>query len=146
MVCARTHPIARRRKPPLALLRGYDWVLPPEGSYTRLSIEQLFLRAGLDCPRAAVTSMSFHANLRLAAEGSLLAMAPRSAARAVRDVLGLVLFPMDWGREDTAVTLIWREASLGNAALVALLECFASRGAAPSRPVEVARATAASSS
>jgi DNA-binding transcriptional LysR family regulator len=124
MVCGRTHPIARRRKPSLALLGECAWVLPPEGSYTRLAIEQLFLRAGLNCPRAAVTSMSFHANLRLAAEGSLLAMAPRSAALALRDVLELVVFPIDWGREDTAVTLVWREASLGNPALVALLECF----------------------
>jgi len=124
MVCGAAHPIARRRKPSLASLREYDWVLPPEGSYTRLAIEQLFLRAGLNCPRAAVTSMSFHANLRLAAEGSLLAMAPRSAALALRDVLDLVLFPMNWGRESTAVTLIWREASLGNRALVELLECF----------------------
>lgn len=124
LVCGRAHPIARRRKPSLARLREYDWVLPPEGSYTRLAIEQLFVRAGLNSPRAAVTSMSFYANLRLAAEGSLLAMAPRSAALAMRDVLDLVLFPMDWGREDTAVTLIWREASLGNRALVELLECF----------------------
>jgi DNA-binding transcriptional LysR family regulator len=124
LVCGRGHPLARRRKPSLPLLRRYDWVLPPEGSYTRLAIEQLFLRAGLNAPRAAVTSMSFHANLRLAAEGSLLAMAPRSAALAERSVLGLVLFPMDWGREDTAVTLVWREASLGNPALAALLACF----------------------
>jgi DNA-binding transcriptional LysR family regulator len=100
------------------------WVLPPEGSYTRLAVEQLFLRAGLKAPRAAITSMNFHANLRLVADGSLLAVAPRSAALAVRDVLDLLLFPIDWGREDAAVTLVWREASLGNPALVALLECF----------------------
>jgi DNA-binding transcriptional LysR family regulator len=124
LVCSRAHPIARRRKPSLALLREYDWVLPPEGSYTRLSIEQLFLRAGQKGPRAAITSMSFHANLHLAAEGSLLAVAPRTAALAEREVLDLVLFPLDWGSEDTAVTLVWREASLGNPALVALLECF----------------------
>ncbi|MBK9607406.1 MAG: LysR family transcriptional regulator [Betaproteobacteria bacterium] len=124
LVCGRGHPVARRRKPALALLGEYDWVLPPEGSYTRLTIEQMFLRAGLKGPRAAITSMNFHANLRLAAEGSLLAVAPRSAALAVREVLDLVLLPIDWGREDTAVTLIWREASLGNPALVALLECF----------------------
>jgi DNA-binding transcriptional LysR family regulator len=124
LVCGRGHPVARRRKPSLARLREYDWVLPPEGSYTRLAIEQLFLRAGLRSPRPAITSMSFHANLRLAAEGSLLAVAPRSAALAVRDVLDLVLLPMDWGREDTAVTLVWREASRGNPALVALLDCF----------------------
>ncbi len=124
LVCGRRHPIARRRRPPLALLREHDWVLPPEGSYTRLAIEQLFLRAGLKGPRAAITSMSFHANLRLAAEGNLLAVAPRSAAAAVREALGLVLFPIDWGREDTAVTLVWRESSLSNPALAALLECF----------------------
>ena len=124
LVCGRGHPIARRRKPPLATLREYDWVMPPEGSYARLAIEQMFRRAGLKGPRAAITSLSFHANLRLVAGGDLLAMAPRSAALAVRKTLGLSLFAMDWGREDPAVTLVWREASLGNPALVALLACF----------------------
>ena len=124
LVCGRRHPIARRRKPALARLLEYDWVLPPEGSYTRLTIEQQFLRAGLRAPRAAITSMNFYTNLRLVADGSLLAVAPRSAALAMREALDLVLFPIDWGREDTAVTLIWREASLANPALVALLECF----------------------
>lgn len=123
LVCGRRHPIARQRKPALALLRDYDWVLPLEGSYTRLVIDQLFLRAGLKSPRAAITSMSFHANLHLVAEGSLLAVAPRSAARAVQQVLDLALFPIDWGHEDTAVTLAWREASLSNPALATLLEC-----------------------
>jgi DNA-binding transcriptional LysR family regulator len=68
--------------------------------------------------------MSFHANLHLVAEGSLLAVAPREAALAVREVLDLVLVPIDWGREDTGVTLAWREASLGNPALTALLDCL----------------------
>ena len=72
LVCARSHPVAKRRKPSLPRLQEYDWVLPPEGSYTRLSIERLFLRAGLRTPAPVITSMSFHANLRLAAEGSVL--------------------------------------------------------------------------
>lgn len=124
LVCGRGHPIAGRRRPSLATLRAYDWVLPPEGSYARLAIEQMFLRAGLEGPRAAITSLSFHANLRLVAHDSLLAVAPRSAARAVQKALGLSLFTMDWGREDPAVMLVWREASLGNPALAALLDCF----------------------
>ena len=124
LVCGRRHPVARRRNPTLALLREFAWVLPPKGSYTRLAVEQLFLRAGLQGPRAAVTSQSFHANLRLAAEGSLLAVAPRSAAVAERDVLNLVIHPLKASLPDTAVTLAWREASLGNRALVVLLECF----------------------
>ena len=124
LVCARSHPVARRRKPALAQLRAYDWVLPPEGSYTRLEVEQMFLRAGLRAPRPAVTSMSFHANLRLAAEGALLAMAPRSAALAVRESLDLALFPIDWGRDDARLALVWREPNLANPALAAFLECF----------------------
>ena len=123
LVCGRRHPLARRRRPTLESLREHAWVLPPEGSYTRLAIEQLFLRAGLRAPTPAITSMSFHANLRLVAEGGLLAVAPRAAARAMREVLGLVLFPLERER-DNPVTLVWREASLGNPALVAFLAAF----------------------
>jgi hypothetical protein len=42
----------------------------------------------------------------------------------MRDVLGLSLIPLAWGREAAAITLVWREASLANPALVALLDCF----------------------
>ena len=132
LVCGRAHPLARRRAPSLAALREHDWVLPPEGSYTRLTIDQAFLRAGLPGPRAAITSMNFHTNLRLVADGSLLAVAPRAAALAMRKTLDLAIFPIHWGREDPAITLVWRKASLGNPALVALLECFdAGPGALP---------------
>lgn len=132
LVCKRDHPVARHGKPSLASLREHDWVLPPQGSYTRLSVDQLFLRAGLAAPRAAITSMSFHANLRLVAGGDLLAVAPRSAALEMRAALGLTLLPLDWGGEDTAVTLIWREANLDNPALAAFLDCFRPPG--PPRP------------
>ena len=124
LASGRGHPLARRRKPPLAALLDYDWVLPPEGSYTRLAVDQLFLRAGLRGPRAAITSMSFHTNLRLVAGGELLAVAPRAPAVALRDALALTLFPLDGRGEDTALVLAWREANLGNPALVTLLGCF----------------------
>ncbi len=75
-------------------------------------------------PRAAMTSMNFHTNLRLAAEMGLLAVAPRSPAAAMRHALKLTLIPLDWGSEESPITLVWREASLTNPALVALLECF----------------------
>ncbi len=128
LVCGRKHRVARQRKPRLAVLRQYPWVLPPEGSYTRLTIDQAFMRAGVASPSAALTSMSFHANLRLVADGDLLAVAPRSAARAEKKALDLVLFELDWARDDTAITLVWREASTANAALLAFLDCFGARG------------------
>lgn len=98
LACCGRHPIARQHKPIPAQLCEYEWVLPPEGSYTRLAIDQLFLRAGLRGPRAAITSMNFHTNLRLVADSDLLAVAPHSAALAMREALDLVLFPMDWAR------------------------------------------------
>jgi DNA-binding transcriptional LysR family regulator len=126
LVCAKDHPVARRRKLEPTMLLEFDWVLPPEGSYTRLLIEQWFLRAGLKGPRVVVTSMSFHANLRLAAQGNLLAVAPHAPAHEMRQVLGLVLLKVDWAHDDD-VTLLWRKASLENPALVALLDCVPAR-------------------
>lgn len=123
LVAGRRHPMARRRRPTAADLAPCDWVLPPEGSYTRLVVERWFMRAGLPGPQPVISSMSFHTNLRLAAQGELLAVAPRSAALEVRTVLDLVLLPVDWGN-DSDVTLLWRDASLGNPAMGALLECL----------------------
>lgn len=124
LVCGRNHPVAHRRRPSPALLRAYDWILQPEGSNTRLAVDRMFLRAGLSTPEPAIVSMSFHANLRLVAGGTLLAVAPRAAAMAMREVLDLVLIPIEWSRSDAAVTLAWREDNLGNPALAAWLECF----------------------
>lgn len=124
VVCAQGHPLARKRKVTVAQLSAHDWIVPPEGSYTRRALEQLFLREGRNGPPGVIVSMDFNANLRLAAEGTLLAAVPRSAALAARASLDLVVLPIDWGRTDTAITLVWREASLTNPALVTLLECF----------------------
>lgn len=124
LVCGRTHPLAGRPLPAPAELLEHEWVLPDEGSYTRLLIEQLFLRAGLRGPRVAITSANYHANLRLAATGSLLAAAPRSAVLAVQEVLGLIVVPVDWGPQSTDLSLAWREANLVNPALQAFLDCW----------------------
>lgn len=124
VVCAREHPLARRRRPRLDRLLEHDWVLPPEGAYARLLVEQVFVRAGLSAPRVAVTSGNYHANLRLAARGSLLAVAPQSALAVVGKVLALQVVPIDWGPEHAALHLAWREANLVNPALGLLLDCF----------------------
>lgn len=124
LVCSRTHPMARKRKPDLALLQQQPWVLPPEGSYTRMAIDAMFMRAGLESPRPSITSISFHTNLRLASEGSLLAVAPRAAAQAVAAVLDLVLLPVPLALKDGDIVLAWRTANADHPALAALLESF----------------------
>ncbi len=67
---------------------------------------------------------NFHSNMRLAARSHLLAVAPRSTALAVKDALGLQLFPLDWSGGDEAISLAWRESSVSKPELVAFLECF----------------------
>jgi molybdate transport repressor ModE-like protein len=124
VVCSRTHPLARRRKPDLAVLREHPWVLPPEGSYTRMGIDAMFMRAGLQTPRPSVTSISFHTNLRLAAQAGLLAMAPRAAAQAMAQVLRLVLLPVPMALQDRDIVLAWRSASAQDPALAALIGSF----------------------
>lgn len=124
VLCGRQHPLAARRKLPVAVLQAYDWVLPPQGTYMRLAVEQCFLRASLPAPRVVITSANFHSNMRLAARSHLLAVAPRSAALSVKDALGLQLFPLDWSGGDEAISLAWRESSVSKPELAAFLECF----------------------
>ena len=124
LVCSRSHPVARKRKPDLALLRQHPWVLPPTGSYTRMGVDAMFMRAGLETPQPFITSVSFHTNLRLAAQDGLLAVAPRSAAQAVAAVLDLVLLPVPLAYQDGDIVLAWRAANADTPALAALLQSF----------------------
>ncbi len=124
LCAARAHPAVRPRRVDLARLRQHPWVLPPAGSYTRLAIDAMFLRAGLETPRPAITSVNFHANMRLVAEGELLCVAPRAAARAAAPVVGLALRVLPWGPQDADIVLAWREASAAHPALEALRGCF----------------------
>lgn len=121
---ARSHPAARKRAPDLTMLREYDWVAPPTGSLTRLSLDQLFVRAGLAPPRPVVTSLSFHANLHLAGRAGLLTIAPESAVRSYMQALDLRILAAPWAGSDADVVLACREAGLAQPAMAALLECF----------------------
>jgi DNA-binding transcriptional LysR family regulator len=89
-----------------------------------MAIDQLFLRAGLRGPAPAITSLNFHANLRLAAQGGLLAVAPRSVFKTVASVLERLPIPVDWGDQDSGIVLAWRESSVRHPALAALQTCF----------------------
>jgi len=124
LAAAREHPALRPRRLDVRQLREQPWILPPAGSYTRMVIDTLFLRAGLETPRPAITSINFHANLRLVAEGELLCVAPRAAVRAVAGVLGLEWRTMPWGPQDGDIVLAWREVSAAHPAVEALLSSF----------------------
>ncbi|MDP9919040.1 DNA-binding transcriptional LysR family regulator [Variovorax boronicumulans] len=81
LAAAPTHPLARRRKLTIDMLREARWVLPPHSASTRLQFDQWFLEMGAMPPVPHVESLSFHTNLSLAATGTALTVAPLNAVR-----------------------------------------------------------------
>lgn len=81
IVAAVDHPLARRRKVSLVIVRDCDWVLMPRDSSNRRAVDRLFLQAGLEPPVPRIETRSFHVGLSLAAGSRLLAAAPESAYR-----------------------------------------------------------------
>jgi DNA-binding transcriptional LysR family regulator len=124
LCCAGGHAMARRRAVALAALREQDWVVPPEGSYTRLLFDQLFVRAGLVPPVPMVTSLSFHSSLRLADKAGMLAVVPESAARRYAKALDLKVLAVPWVQGDASVILACRESGLANPAVAGLRASF----------------------
>jgi DNA-binding transcriptional LysR family regulator len=123
-VAGQGHALAAKRRPPLALLARQAWVLPPAGAYTRAAFDQIFKRAGLKPPVAAISSFSFHSNLQLAAASDLLTVAPESAVRTYGQALKLKVIPADWGEQSSGIVLAFRESSRGYPAVAALQNCF----------------------
>ena len=74
----------------------------------------------LASPASPVPSTPFHTNLRMAADGGLLAVAPRSAVSGVAAVLGLKTLHVAWDDQESEIVL----ASLKNPGLVVLQTCF----------------------
>ncbi|WP_247518343.1 LysR family transcriptional regulator [Bradyrhizobium sp. 190] len=85
---------ARRRKFKLADLIDEPWVLPPSDSVPGVSISQAFRAAGLEPPRAQMTSFSLPLHYHLLATGRVLTMLPLSMLRFGKH-LPLKLLPAD---------------------------------------------------
>ena len=81
VVAAANSPWARRQKIRLAELVHEPWVLPPEGTFPHSVIEAAFRDAGLEMPRATVTTFSLVVRKSMAASGRFLSMIPRAALK-----------------------------------------------------------------
>jgi DNA-binding transcriptional LysR family regulator len=84
----------RRRKFKLADLIDEPWVLPPSDSVPGVSISHAFRAAGLEPPRAQMTSFSLPLHYHLLATGRFLTMLPLSMLRFGKH-LPLKLLPAD---------------------------------------------------
>ncbi|MDE1949734.1 MAG: LysR family transcriptional regulator substrate-binding protein, partial [Burkholderiales bacterium] len=83
IVCAPSHPLARKRAVDLRTLATLDWVLLPPETATRSAFDALFLGAGVEPPPATIESASFHTNLNLVASTRLCSFVPASTMLSV---------------------------------------------------------------
>ena len=105
---------------PLASLQARDWALPARGSFARELIDSAFTTAGLLPPLPRVESAVYASNIELAAEGSLLTLAPATAAEAMRRAGRIRIVEVEPPLPASPVFLIYRARSRPLAALAAL--------------------------
>lgn len=105
---------------PLASLQAREWALPARGSFARELIDSAFTTAGLLPPLPRVESAVYASNIELAAEGSLLTLAPATAAEAMRRAGRIRIVEVEPPLPASPVFLIYRARSRPLAALAAL--------------------------
>lgn len=85
VICGKQNKWARRRGVALADLVGEPWIFPPASGFLTRIIHHAFDKAGLDVPRATVTTSSTYALAVLVANGPFLAMHPGTMLTTPRD-------------------------------------------------------------
>jgi DNA-binding transcriptional LysR family regulator len=104
----------------LASLHARDWALPARGSFARELIDSAFTAAGLLPPLPRVESAVYASNIELAAEGTLLTLAPATAAEAMCRAGRIRIVEVEPPLPASPVFLIYRARSRPLAALAAL--------------------------
>jgi DNA-binding transcriptional LysR family regulator len=86
---------AGRRKIELSKLVGELWSLPPPGSIPRLAIDDAFRSAGVNVPRAIVSTAAFQVHTHLLASGRFLTMLPESVIHFSAKPMSVKMLPVD---------------------------------------------------
>lgn len=94
VVTRKGHPLSRRSNLRIGDVVAHAWALPGPGVMSRVTLEDLFGRAGLPMPRVAVESNSVPLLLSAVAESDLLGFEPQSAVLARGRTSGLVRLPV----------------------------------------------------
>jgi len=104
----------------LASLREREWALPPRGSFARELIDSAFIAAGLPPVMPRVESAVFSSNLELVAAGSLITLAPASAAEPLARAGRVRIITLRPALPASPIYLIYRSRSGELAELQAL--------------------------
>jgi DNA-binding transcriptional LysR family regulator len=116
------HPLAARRRPPLALLAGAPFIAyAPEARHLHDLVEGVLKKAGVE-PMRLQSMKHAQAILALVSTGLGLAIVPSEARNAAFD--NIVFRPLDLGETRAELHAIWREGTRNPAtvAFAALLD------------------------
>lgn len=134
VVVRRGHALVRSKKPQLAALMDWPWVLQPVTSPARQLLEEEFARAQLSTPANVVECASVFATLQLLQTSDAVAVLPESVVRDHVKAGLLRALPVPIGKDLKGFGVLTRKGeSLSEvaAAFVALLHHFAEAAAQP---------------
>lgn len=134
VVVRRGHALVRSKKPQLAALMDWPWVLQPVTSPARQLLEEEFARAQLSTPANVVECASVFATLQLLQTSDAVAVLPESVVRDHVKAGLLRALPVPIGKDLKGFGVLTRKGeplSEVAAAFVALLHHFAEAAAQP---------------
>lgn len=111
VVAGKRHPLASRKRLTLRDTLQWGWTLPPTGSVTRNLLVDEFLHAGISPPVPVIVCSNFFSNLSLVEQGTLLTVAPASAARKYASLQGITVLDLKLETPLPPISLIWRAGS-----------------------------------
>ena len=101
-------PVLRKKRLRLADLDGFVWLLPPQGTPTRVVINEAFVAAGLAPPIAAVEAGSTKiVHLLIAGNTGMLGIVPADVGRDIERLGGVRHLPFPVSLSMPPVGLVW---------------------------------------
>ncbi|WP_151635884.1 LysR family transcriptional regulator [Noviherbaspirillum aerium] len=107
VICCINHPIAKKKKVSLKDISLLPWVLPPVGSLTRDTFDDIFIRAGLRPPSPIIESHFFYTNINIIMRTNMLAVAPTSAIEKFGHMIHVL--PVRFTYTPAPIALIYRQ-------------------------------------
>jgi len=133
------HPLLSQPAPDWNSLRGYDWLLWPQGTPIRSRLDQAVTNAGQKPLPCRVESTSLMANLWLLQSSDMLAVASARVAEhfSRRGLMQVVPFALD---AEGAIGMCWRDEPHPQTALTDLLDTLRLASRQPFSPARAASA------
>jgi DNA-binding transcriptional LysR family regulator len=115
------HPLARRRKPGWADLAPLPWVVPPAWAASRVKLNQMFYKHGLEPPADIIESASFLVTLAFLRERACVGFVALGVASYLAREGLAVRLPLPVPIELPPVGAIWLRSGLRTPAMDRLL-------------------------